>query len=216
MVLDELKMRTDDIALETDHIVFLLNKYRTAYIKQKYGGQVKKNIPLPYYQILSIAMNPTTKVSDKTIPELVDLNGIELSTNLDAVNTQNTYKITLVQPQRFEYVGINKHLSTILYATIWYDKKFKVKYPGHIPSIFNLIGILENPLDIIKFSADELVNAMNPLDLVFPMEEAAIGEVLAYTLKEVADIRIFPFVDKNNAKDDDIPNENNRTRQRTS
>ena len=204
MVLDELKMRTDDVSLEVDHIIILLNKYRASYIKQKYGGQLKKNIPLPYYQIMTILVHPINKVSYKKIPKLIDLNGVELSTDVDALNTQNTHKITLVHPQRFEYTGVNKYLTSILYATIWYDNYFKVKYSGTIPSTFKVSALLENPTDIIAFEAEDNSPLMNPLDLEFPMEEAGIGEIIAYVLKEVADIRIFPFVDKNNAKEDTV------------
>ena len=44
MVLDELKLSSDDAQFTEDHVMFLLNKYRTFLLKQRYSD-IKKQIP---------------------------------------------------------------------------------------------------------------------------------------------------------------------------
>lgn len=201
LVLDELKIKIDDSHFTPEHIVAILNKYRAAIIKQKYGGQIKRPIPLNCYQTLNVEMNPTSKVSAFPLPTLIDINGLELSTDIDAVNVLNTFKITLVHPSRFKFLGHNRFLSTILYGTIWFDQHFKVLYSGTIPSTFMISALLENPLDIIHFNE---LTIDDPLDLEFPLDQASIAELTAFTLKELADIRVFPFKDKNDSKEDNL------------
>lgn len=199
MVLDQVKMKVDDNHLEPDHIVSIINKYRASLLKNKYGGQVKKVIPPAYYQTLTIEVDPTTKKSLLKLPKLLDIDGMNFTTSIDAVNVLNTFKITLVSADRFQYLGHNRYLSTILYGTITLDNYFKVKYSGTIPSTFLISGLLENPMDIIEFSGLEIAD---PLDLEFPMDEGLMMDLMAATLKEVAGIRIFPEIDKNNAREE--------------
>lgn len=201
LLLDELKIKIDDSHFTPEHIVAIINKYRAAIIKQKYGGQIKRPIPLACFQTLNIEMNSDTKISTLPVPKLIDINGIELSTDIDTVNVLNTFKITLVHPSRFKFLGHNRFLSTILYGALWYDNYFRVQYSGSIPSPFLLSGLLENPLEIIEFNELEIDD---PLDLEFPLDQASIAEVMAFALKELADVRIFPFRDKNDAREDNL------------
>ncbi|NCD07247.1 MAG: hypothetical protein EOL97_14125 [Spirochaetia bacterium] len=201
MVLDQAKMKVDDNHLEAEHIVAIINKYRASLLKNKYGGQVKKVIPPAYYQTLAVEVDPTTRKSLKRIPQLLDLDGMNLVTTIDAVNVLNTFKITLVSPDRFQYLGHNRYLSTILYGTVTLDNYLKVKYSGTIPSNFLISGLLENPMNIIEFNDLEI---SDPLDLEFPMDEGLMMDLMAATLKEVAGIRVFPEIDKNNAREENL------------
>lgn len=200
MILDELKMKTDDNSLEVEHIVAILDKYRAAIIRQRFGTTIKRFIPTAYYQLLEIDVDPTTKLSLKQLPNLIDLNSLELSTEITAPNVYNAFKITLVNSARFGFLGYNKFLSSILYATINRDNYLECKYTGTMPSRFYIYGILERPQAILDFNDDPI----NPLDIPFPLEATSIAELMAMALKEVADVRIFPFRDKNNAKEDEL------------
>ena len=53
MVLDELKLSSDDAQFTEDHVMFLLNKYRTFLLKQKYSD-IKKQIPESNYQTICL------------------------------------------------------------------------------------------------------------------------------------------------------------------
>ena len=44
MVLDEIKLTSDDSIINENHVIFLLNKYRTFLLKQRYSD-IKKPIP---------------------------------------------------------------------------------------------------------------------------------------------------------------------------
>ena len=53
MVLDELKLSSDDSYFTEDHIIFLLGKYRTLLLKQRYSD-IKKPIPESNYQTICL------------------------------------------------------------------------------------------------------------------------------------------------------------------
>ena len=206
MVLDQVKMKIDDNHLTSDHVIAILNKYRALFIKQRYGGQRKRPLPSPYYQTLRVEVDPNTKKSFDPIPNLIYLNTLEFTTDIDAVNALNTFKITLVHPSRLPHVGHNKYISTILYGAIDYDRYFKVKYNGTLPSAFLISAILDNPLDIIEFNE---LDIQDPLDLEFPIEEAALAEIIAGVVKEVAGIRLFPYKETNNAAETNLNTQSN-------
>jgi len=48
MALDELKLMSDDSYYTEDHVLFLLNKYRSFLLKQRYSD-IKKQMPESNY-----------------------------------------------------------------------------------------------------------------------------------------------------------------------
>jgi hypothetical protein len=53
LVLDELKLTSDDSLYNEEHVIYLLNKYRAFLLKQKYSNDIKKTIPESNYQTIS-------------------------------------------------------------------------------------------------------------------------------------------------------------------
>jgi len=210
MIFDELKIKVDDSHWEVDHIIFLLNKYRAAILKQRYSG-FKRSISATWYQQITIPFNNDSSImkSLKKVPPLVNLYGLELHTSASTTSTDQQsykYKITLVSPERFEYVQVNKWLKDIIYCTIAYDNYLYIKMqsvPGLTqsrPSSITLHALLDNPIDIIGYA--EVPIGTDPLDVEFPVEESMVGEVITGVLTELGQLKFLPDQEKNNATED--------------
>jgi hypothetical protein len=212
MILDELKITVDDSHWEIDHIVFLLNKYRAAVLKQRYSG-FKREIPMSWYQQITIPLDndPTKMKSLKVVPPLVNLYGLQFHTSASTSDTASQsykYKITLVPPERFEYVHANKWLKDIIYCTIAYDNYLYLKLQSVTgitqsrPSSITLHALLDNPIDIIGYA--EVTIGTNPLEVKFPVEESMLGEIISGVIGELSQVKFLPDQEKNNANEDNV------------
>ena len=56
MVLDMLKVTSDDSIFTEDHIIFLAGRYRSFLLKQRYYTDLKKQIPESNYQTLCLGL----------------------------------------------------------------------------------------------------------------------------------------------------------------
>ena len=54
MVLDELKVQSDDSHFTEEHVIFLLSKFRALLLKQRYGTDIKKSVPESNYQTICL------------------------------------------------------------------------------------------------------------------------------------------------------------------
>jgi len=76
IIQDEMKVLSDDSIFETDHFVFLANKYRALLFNQKYKGK-KVEIPFAWYQRLNVSVDTPTNESgiyssNISIPNVLD------------------------------------------------------------------------------------------------------------------------------------------------
>ena len=62
MVLDELKLSSDDSYYTPDHVIFLLVKYRSFLLKQRYSD-IKKQIPDSDYQSICLDLIEVPAIS---------------------------------------------------------------------------------------------------------------------------------------------------------
>ena len=125
MVLDELRMQSDDNLFNEEHIVFLTNKYRALLLKREYlFRKLFKLIPIQYYTPICIDIEQvdgfdgdpcsnTYLKSTQPIPKFIEAT-TPLISSMDFFDGEITY----VSPQRFKYTGSNKWLKSIVYATI--------------------------------------------------------------------------------------------------
>ena len=72
MCLDELKLYSDDALYTEEHIMFLLGKYRTFLIKQRYSD-VKKQIPESNYQTICLDLIKVPAISGEPCEPLAHL-----------------------------------------------------------------------------------------------------------------------------------------------
>jgi hypothetical protein len=62
LVLDELKLISDDSSFTEDHVIYLLDRYRPFLLKQRYSD-VKKQIPDSNYQSICIDLTKAPAIS---------------------------------------------------------------------------------------------------------------------------------------------------------
>lgn len=210
-VLDELKLSVDDSYFTEDHCIFLLNKYRGMILKQQYRD-VKKEIPesnfqtlcLDLIQVPAIAGEPceggTYLRSKEKVPFLINV-------TIPRVHTEDFYQgdITYVSRERMKYVGYNKWLSNIIYASIGPDNYlyFKSFNPQYLYlEKAKLTGIFEEPEKAAELECNKEEGTCDILDMKFPLEEAFVPQVIQLVVRELSGALYKPEDSGNNANDD--------------
>ena len=221
MVLDKLKITSDDSIFTEEHIIFLAGRYRSFLLKQRYYTDLKKQIPESNYQTLCLSLEKTEAIdglpctggyylrTTKPVPTLLPFG----NTRFYPAASYFKGDITAVSKDRFKYVGDNKYLQNILYATIGTDSR--VYLNSNNPQFLYLEG--ENKLrvtglfeDAEKASDLECDNQGNPetcdiLDRNFPIEDALITPLIEIIVKELSPSVAAPEDKDNNANDDLSP-----------
>ena len=210
-VLDELKLSVDDSYFTEDHCIFLLNKYRGMILKQQYKD-VKKEIPesnfqtlcLDLIQVPAIAGEPceggTYLRSKYKIPSLMNI-------ITPRVYTKDFYQgdITYVSRERMKYVGYNKWLSNIIYASLGPDNYlyFKSFNPQYLYlEKARLTGVFEEPEKAAELECNKEKGACDILDMKFPLEEALVPQVIQLVVRELSGAIYKPEDSENNSNED--------------
>ena len=216
LILDEIKLNTDDAQFTEDHIVFLLNKYRAFILKQRYSD-IKKYIPESNYQEICIDLIQTPAISGEPceggtylrskikIPYLIKI-GNPMLYPIDYYQGDITY----VSRERMRYVGHNKYLQNIIYASLGPDGYlyFKSSNPQYLYlEKVKMLGIFEDPKEAINLrcSGEGETKSCDILDYTFPIEEALVPPIVELILKELINAEYRPE-DKQNNADDELSN----------
>lgn len=211
LVLDELKLSADDATFNEEHCIFLLGKYRGLLLKQQYKD-VKKEIPESNFQTLCLDLIQVPAItgeeceggtylrSKEKIPFLMDISS-------PRVYTEDFYQgnITYVSRERMRYVGYNRWLPNIIYASIGpdnylYFKSFNPQFL-YLEKV-RLTGIFENPEIASELECDKSNSTCDILDMPFHLEEALIPQVVQLVVKELSGAIYKPKDSTNNASDD--------------
>ena len=211
LVLDELKLMSDDSSFTEDHIIFLLNKYRAFLLKQRYSD-VRKEVPSSNYQTLCLNLEEhegieglpcegTYMRSTKKIPCPMNIGQSRVHSD-DYFNGEITY----VSRDRLRYVGHNKYLKNIIYASIGPDNYlyFKSSNPQYLYlEKVRMTGIFEDPQAASELQCpDESGNTVcDVLDREFPIEDALIPPMIELVVKELLGAEYRPKDDSNDAND---------------
>ena len=216
MIQDECKFDTDDAYYTHEHILYLVSKYRAYIFKQQYGANnIKRQIPLSYRQEICIELMPVNGNgmmpcesglylrSTKQIPDIMPMTKPQIY-NSDIYSTIG--QLDLIHYDRMKYVGGNKYMNKIIYASISPDNYLYLKSQN--PVFVNLekikmSAVFEDIDQAVKLSCDE---DCDTLDRRFPMEEGLIPMLIQAVVKELTDRLAVPEDKSNNA--DDNQNEN--------
>lgn len=212
MILDEIKNTSDDSFFTEDHVIFLANKYRNFLIKQKYSD-IKKNIPESNYQAICLDLMQVPAIegfqcggtllkSKEKVPFIIKVGNPK-------IYPVNYYlgEIAFVSKERMKYVGYNKYLKNMIYASIGPDNYLYLKSSN--PQYLYLekvrfTGIFEDLETVSKLQCSDYNG--NPicdiLDMRFPMEDALVPNLIELAVKELLGAEYRPKDDENNAKDD--------------
>ena len=214
MCLDELKLYSDDALYTEEHIMFLLGKYRTFLIKQRYSD-VKKHIPESNYQTICLDLIEVPAISGEPCEGGSYLRSKEKIPFLMKIGNPRVYpidyyqgEITYVSRDRMRYVGYNKYLQNIIYASLGpdnylYFKSFNPQFL-YLEKV-RMTGIFEDTLAASELQCpDENGDIVcDILDREFPIENALIPPLIQLVVEELTKAEYKPE-DKENNSDDDL------------
>lgn len=211
LVLDELKLSADDAYFTEEHVVFLLGKYRGLLLKQQYKD-VKKEISESNYQTLCLDLIQVPAIAGEPCEGGTYLRSKEKIPFLMSIATPRVYtedyyqgEITYVSRERMRYVGYNRWLPNIIYASIGPDNYlyFKSFNPQYLYlEKARLTGIFEDPDKASEFECDKSEDSCDILDMPFHLEEALIPQVVQLVVKELSGSIYLPKDTQNNSNDD--------------
>ncbi len=211
MILDTLKVTSDDSIFNEEHIIFLVSKMRGLLLKQQYKD-IKKEIPESNFQTLCLNLEQVPAIAGEPCEGGTYLKSTKKIPFLMNVVTPRIYiedyyqgDITYVSRERMKYVGYNRWLPNIIYASIGpdnylYFKSFNPQYL-YLEKV-RLTGIFEDPEKAAEFECDKSKNSCDILDMPFPIEEALIPQIVQLVVKELGGSVYKPEDNINNASDD--------------
>lgn len=210
MCLDELKLYSDDASYTEEHVIFLLGKYRTFLLKQKYSD-VKKQIPESNYQTICLDLIEVPAISGEPCEGGSYLRSKEKIPFLMKVGNPKIYpvdyyqgEITYVSRERMRYVGYNKYLKNIIYASIGPDNYlyFKSFNPQYLYlEKARMTGIFEDAVTASELQCKE-DKVCDILDREFPIESALVPPMIELVVKELLGAEYRPKDETNDAKDE--------------
>ena len=217
MVLDLLKVTSDDSIFTEEHIIFLAGRYRSFLLKQKYASDLKKQIPESNYQTICLNLTIEEVIeglpcqggyylsSVENIPDLLPIGTVRVGIP-DSIFAGD---IAYVSPDRLRYVGRNKWLENIIYASIANSGKLALK-SGNPQYLYlkkaTIKGIFENAEEAsdLECSTYDAANC-DILDRDFPIEDALIAPLIELVTKELSPSIPAPEDKENNANDNLSP-----------
>ena len=221
MVLDELRILSDDSTFNENHIIFLASKYRSLLLKQKYSN-IKVEIPLSNYQELCIGLEKVDAIdglpceggyylrSTKPIPALMTIGNPKVY----PVDYYQGDMLTYVSKERMMFTGFNKYLKNIIYCSIAPNEYLYLKSQNpqflYLEKV-RIYAIFEDPEKAEELSCDATCDIM---DSVFPCEDDMIPMVVQSCVKELSGSVYRP---KDNANDgrDTLPQDAQASQQAT-
>ena len=220
MALDELKLSSDDAQFTEDHVMFLLDKYRTFLLKQRYSD-IKKQIPESNYQTICLDLIQVPAISGDACEGGTYLRSKEKIPFLMKIGIPRVYpldyyqgEITYVSRDRMRYVGYNKFLQNIIYCSIGpdnylYFKSFNPQYL-YLEKV-KFTGIFQDPMQASDLQCPESngETTCDLLDRIFPIEDALVPPLIELVVKELLGAEYIKKDEDNNAKDD-LPDENRK------
>lgn len=209
MVLDELKITSDDSHFNEDHVIFLALKYRSMLLKQHYKN-IRKTIPESNYQTVCLKLHQVNAIEGDKCSGIM-LQSIDTIPNLLSIAKpivftadKFSYIINYVSPERLKFTGHNKWLKNMIYVSLGVDNHLYLTSNNpqfqYLESI-NIKGVFENAEDV-KSDCDSSTNTCDILDAEFPLEEALVPLLIQAIVKELGGSIYLPEDTKNNSKDD--------------
>ena len=207
MVLDEIKGLSDDFTYTEDHVIFLLNKYRTSLLKQKYKDD-KSAMHSSNFQTMLLTLKDSLqnkdyilerqyKQSEEVIPELLTNKGVRVYPETQFLDNAD---IAFITEDRMRYVGYNKYLKNAVYATIHNDYLYITSRNLDIMNLEQvyLSAVFEDAIEAIKAISGDV----DLLEEDFPMEDSLTSLLIQSVVKELLGAAYRHKDSQNNANDD--------------
>lgn len=213
LVMDELKLVSDDSHFVEEHVVFLLDKYRIFLLKQRYAD-IRKEIPESNYQTICVDLEHVTDINGVQCTGVNYLKSVQKIPHLMSVGSQRIStldffqgNINYVSSERFKYVGHNKYLRNQAYGTIAPDSHLYLR--SNNPQMYYLrkvrvTGIFEDSAKAAELQCpdDEGNVICDVMDMTFPLEESLVPPLVELIVKELSAFKYQAQDSINNANDD--------------
>ena len=213
MVLDEIKSTSDDAFFTEEHVLLLVNNYRNFILKQRYSD-IKKPIPESNYQTICLNLVQVPAIAGVPCGGGTFLRSKEKVPFMMKIGTPKVYpinyylgEITYVSRERMRYVGYNKYLQNIIYASLGPDNYLYLQSSNpqylYLEKI-RLTGIFENIESVSDLLCDDSGDSINCdiMDKTFPIEDALVPPIIELVVKELLGAEYIKKDEENNAKDD--------------
>lgn len=214
IVLDELKLISDDSHFTEEHVLFLADKYRSFLLKQRYSD-IKKEIPESNYQTICIDVQPASAIDGTPCTGNDYLKSIQSVPPMTQVGKRKISSVDYFQGnfaytnnERFKYVGNNEFLKNQIYGTIAPDNHLYLK--SNNPQMYHLekikvTGIFEDSSKAAELQCPNEATgekACDIMDTAFPLEEALMPVMIELIVKELGGMKYQAEDKENNANDD--------------
>lgn len=209
--LDQLKVTSDDSYFTVEHILFLISKIRALILKQRYSD-VRKEIPQSNYQTICLDLIQVPAITGEPCEGGAYLRSKEKIPSTMSIGTNIVYPvdfyqgthITYVSRERMRYVGENRWLKNIIYASEGPDDYlyFKSNNPQflHLEKV-RMTGIFEDPDKAAELECESDDKQCDVLDREFPLEEGLVSTVMELTVKYLSGAVYRPKDQSNDAND---------------
>lgn len=212
MIMDELKVLSDDSYFNEDHIIFLADKYRVFLLKQKYSD-IKKQMPDSNYQTICLNLKEENIINSSGCESLGYLKSIEKiphmmkvsSPKLSPINYFNGIMMSFVSRERLQYVGNNRFTSNFIFASIGDDNHLYLKSSNPQYSYLEkvkLTGVFEDSREASKLRClNEDNSNCSILEQDFPIESSLVNPLIELIVKELLPAVYRPEDNNNDSKD---------------
>lgn len=212
LVLDELKINSDDSYFNEDHVAFLLNKYRSFVLKKELEKE-NKQLSSTNGQIICLDLievldednlcGESMLRTEQKIPNLVN----DCKVSLYPVNYFEGDHIIYTTMERMRYTTYNKWTKNLIYAAKGPDDYLYLKSsnPQYLYlEKLRMKAIFEDFESAAQYACDEAGEELqcDILDMKFPIENALVPIVVEMVVKELLGASYRPKDSSNNAEDD--------------
>ena len=212
MCMDEVKLHSDDSFYTEDHVVFLLNKYRSFVLKKELDKE-NKQLSSTNGQTICLDLieirdedNPcggSMLRTEQTIPNLVN----DCKVSLYPVNYFEGDHIIYTTMERMRYITYNKWTKNLIYAAKGPDDYLYLKSsnPQYLYlEKLRMKAIFEDFESAAQYACDDAGEELHCdiLDMKFPIENALVPIVIELVVKELLGVKYQPRDTHNNAADD--------------
>ena len=213
MCLDLCKEFSDDSSFTEEHVLFLLNKYRSLVLKQEYERQ-KKESSIENKQSICLNLeavdeninNPCGDLmlrSVEKIPTTLEFSQPQVSTISFFSNPMMCY----VTPEKLKFVNYNKFLQNIIYCALAPDGHIYLKSSNpqfqYLERI-KLSAVFEDFEEASNLSCDEEGNQddCDIMEKEFPLESYLVPALINDVVKQLLGSRYILRDSYNNSRDD--------------
>lgn len=219
MVNDELKLVSDDAFYTNEHVLFLLDKFRSFLLKKEYGDATnsygrqsiaaRKYVPETNYQTICLDLETVDSIpglceygkmvrSIETLPPILQI-------GIRSVYPVNYYhgQIQFVERERMKFVGNDRWRANVIYASVGPDGHLwlKSRNPQYLYlKKVRLTAVFDEPSKAADLDCENQI--CDVLDMTFPLEEALLAPALQLTVQELSRPLMGPEDIGNNAMDD--------------